>query len=402
MSHKRTSEVPSLQEALRQPLSFYLAAEAANDEVFSNVLVKILIDYKCGRLRQGFKRYKTCLLSCGLDPEVSLLVQKEKLNEQTAQLFVFELIFRITGLADHIDIEVEEYIEAMDLLGPDDRVLHGALYNILLPMTLRAGNHAVARQFAALAIDEYSAAKAPYLEGFVYLHLALVEIAQADFTAALKALDTAERLFGVVPNTAVEEAQVGIVRAWIGLERDCTAPSDEWLETTKAVALSGELWSETFLMLAVVLYRAAALTGSDRILEVHAELETVMRVRRMTALLPLMQILRGEYFTNAASDDAVSSPVQLDEFQLLLLQPSTTTLVINHGAETGDIRFNLDRLNATQHLWQAKHALNSRQFSMAADHMWPALDLIQTHGFLSLLNSELRSVEAFLAECRAR
>jgi DNA-binding CsgD family transcriptional regulator len=399
MNNQKTIEAMSFQDALRSPLVVYEAISVVESDTLCVNLIKILIDYKRGRLRQAYKRYKTVLASYGFDPNQDLVAQTALLDEKTVQLVVFELVFHMTNMTPDRTADINTYIDVLDLLGPDDRVLQGALYNILLTFALRDGTHAVATQFAALAIEEYRAGAAPYLEGFIHLHLALVHIAQANYVEAKKACATAYDLFCSVPETAGERAQVSVVTTWIDLEHRNVPPDPGLFDTVKSTMLAGELWSETILMLATVLFRSKILTAQDDLLEVHAELETVIRVRRMTSLLPAMQLLRDEFFATGAHARTSGNPVKLDDFQLLLLQPTMTTLVLN-GNEAA--LKHLPRLKVIQDLQHGQAALTKRQFSVAADHVWPALDLIEKHQMLGVLQAALPTIETFLAECRAR
>ena len=396
------TDIKSLQDALKQPLCAYEALATSTDSSLQTTLIKILIDYKSGRLRQAMSRYRLCLETQGFDTTVSILEQDHALNEASAPLLIFELIFTMTNVAHTSGVDTDAYIETLDFFRPDDRVFQGGIYNTLLASVIRDGKIVIAQQFAELALQEYRAANAPYLEAFIHLHLAFVHIYAANYPLALDALQDAQDCFSVVSGACGEITQVEMVRAWVNMEYLGTCPEQDCLLSCKKTMLSGELWSETFLVLATVLFRAGVKRDRDNTLATHAELETVMRIRRMTALLPAMQLLRAEYFEQPVTPDKVSTPLALDELQLLLLQPTPDTLLLNWGVDTARLAPDSLRLQATLGLLQGKLALKNRQFSQAAQAIWPALSIIEQQQMLGLLTASQEIVTDFLAECRAR
>ena len=383
------------------PISRYEALYGTLESALPEEMIKILIDHKCGRWRQAFNRYQTILEKFNFDTKISLTEQTNLLNEETAQLVLFELMFCMTNVVSSIHVDKSHYIEVLDHFSPADRVMHGALYNLLLSLSIREGAHSAARQFASMALYEYRAAKAPYLEGFIYVHLALLDIAEARYDAAYDNNEKALSLFQSVQDTAVELAQVYIIKAWLDYENKNILPEREELDAAKKSMLEGAFWGETFLMLASVLLRSKIAMGLDSVLEVHAELETVLRVRRMTNLLPAMQLMRDEYFALGSPSRINAVPADLDEFHLLLLLPNVTTLCLN-VANPNLVDFVLPRMRALSALERGQEALKNRQFPIAADHLWTALDLIDAHQMRGLLKAELATFETFLAECRAR
>ncbi|MEM6498793.1 MAG: hypothetical protein AAF709_19000, partial [Pseudomonadota bacterium] len=390
----------SLQDALRQPLAAYEDVAEHTDTSLTTVLVKVMIDYKRGRTRQAHARYVACIRELGLDPNQALLDQRVRLRDVHAQLFPLEMLFTITGIGLPPASTLEDYFDVLDLLGPDDRVLHGALYNIMLPLVLRRGDHAIARQLATLAIQEYEAGDAPYLIGYIHYHTAFIDIADGDYAAADASINEAETFFRKVPQTFNEIAHCDVAKAWLDLEHRNHSPDTDWLEQIKPMILSGELWTESFLTLAAVLFRTYLRTRQDKILEVHAELETAMRVRRMTALLPAMQLLRDEFFGLGDAVPPDRPATGLEPLHLLLLQPTIQSAALNEPLAAD--RSALPRLKVLQQIKTGHHAMQRRQFAQAAEHMWPAIQSIESHAFLGLLATERPKIEAFLAECRAR
>lgn len=399
MSDSRIRENFCFQEALKHPLATYEDAMNADATTMSQELVKVLIDHKRGRTRQAHKRYVMVLRNAGFDPTVPLLDQRRALREEHAELFPLELLFAMSHVEGPPIPRIEDYIDVLDLLGPDDRVLHGAIYNTLSPIALRRGQHAAARHFAVLSIKEYEAGNAPYLMGFAHFHIAMIDIADGNLAAAKASIAKAEGCFRCLSQTDSELAQCQMAAAWIDLEHDNIAPDVAWLNAVKTSMLMGELWAEPFLMLAAVLFRTLSRSGYDGVLEMHAELETAMRVRRMTSLLPAMQLLRDELLSVGGTPLDTTKTALLRPFHLLLLQPTVLSLDLNGSENTAQ---DLPRLAVLANLRQGYHALQRRQFAEAAKHMWLALQAMADHGYHGLIAQELHKIDLFLAECRTR
>lgn len=398
---------PILSAAMASPLSLYEHVITSSVAGLDTQLTKVLIDYKRGRQRQAQKRFQKIVEDLEFDYDQPLLYQATRLSEDTAPLLVFELLMELTTSVSRWNIEAEEYIECIGWFDPDAALFHGAVYNLLILMSVREKKLVAAKQFAELALTEYRRAAVPYLEGFIYLHQAFLSILEGHLAQATHQLDSAADRFQQIEGSVCEGAMVALTQAWIKAEVERIFPTTAWLNQQKNRLLHGEFWPETFLVLASLNFRAGIAEGDERVLEALSELEIVIRVRGISSILPAMQLLRTEYFVGNGTVHDTTNPFDIPEHLIVLLMPTPLTLRLNSVSETGRIEtkesdFLYLRTQLTQTMLDVDIALKSRQFNVAAQHLWPALDLIAKHDLQTLLGSCVPTVEAFLAQCRQR
>lgn len=393
----------TFRSALKSPLSAYAHAFDAPGTSLDETLVKTLIDYKMGRFRQAMKRYSNLLATLGLDPEIPLLKQRGAVTEDYAPLLIIEMLGHM-GYDTTLSPEAMwGYVDAISLFDPDDHVCHGAVYNMLLMIAFRRLDLSAAAEFAQLAIDAYRASGSDYLEGFIHLHLGFLHISTGDLSAASRAVDEAQRCFTLAGAPTCEMAMVTLVRWWVEAERTGLLPDPGALEDMQAPLMHGEFWPETLLVLATLLFRVGQAAQDDRVLQRHAALETVLRVRGMTDLLPAMQLLRDEFFHGAARNrGADAPPLGLDERHMVIVMPNTTSMQVNWGDAALDIPLKLARLRATQSLLAGEVALHQGRFDEAARHLLPTFEVIEAEGWTYLFTTARDTYDRFCAECRSR
>ncbi|MAM63207.1 MAG: hypothetical protein CMH11_17105 [Maritimibacter sp.] len=393
----------TFRSALKSPLSAYIRAFDAPGTSLDETLVKILIDYKMGRFRQAMKRFHNLLVAQDLDPEVPLLKQRDALTEDTAALLVIEMLAHM-GYDTTLSPEgMWGYVDAISLFDPDDHVCHGAVYNMLLMIAFRRLDLSAAAEFGQLAIDAYRASGSDYLEGFIHLHLGFLNISTGDLAAASRAMDEGHRCFAAAGAPVCEMAMVTVVRWWIDAEHTGALPDPAALVEMQDALVHGEFWPETLLVLATLLFRVGQAEQDERVLERHAALETLLRVRGMTDLLPAMQLLRDEFFhgANHAKPDG-ASPLRLDERHMVILMPNTTSLVVNWGADAPEVSLTLARLRATQSLLNGERAMQQGRFDEAARWLLPTFETIEAQGWTYLFTTARETFDRFCAECRVR
>ncbi|WP_281841368.1 LuxR C-terminal-related transcriptional regulator [Sinisalibacter aestuarii] len=388
---------------MKSPLPAYVDAFASPDTGFDATLVKIIIDYKTGRFRQAMKRYHTLVGALGLDPEVPLLKQQDKLTEEIAPLLIIEGLVHLGYDATLAPDALWAYVDAISLFHPDDHVCHGAVYNVLLMLAFRRLDLGSAAEFAQLAINAYRLSGSEYLEGFIHLHLGFLHISSGELDAARGAVGAAEHCFALAGGPVCEDAMVTVVRWWIEAERTGRLPDAPALERVQDALVHGEFWPETFLVLATLQFRVAQAARDDAVLERHAALETVLRVRGMTELLPAMQLLRDEFFYRLPRGGLTGpAPLGLSERHMILLMPNSTSLRVNWGEDAGDVPLKLARLRVTQALLRGEQALQENRFDEAARQLLPTFELIESQGWTYLFTTARDTYETFCAECRSR
>lgn len=393
----------TFRSALKSPLSAYIHAFDAPGTSQDETLVKILIDYKLGRFRQAMKRFQNLLAAQGLDPDVPLLKQQDTQTEDIAALLVIEMLAHM-GYDTTLSTETMwSYVDAISLFDPDDHVCQGAVYNMLLMIAFRRLDLSAAVEFGHLAIDAYRASGSDYLEGFIHLHLGFLNMSAGNLAAASHAMNEGHRCFAAAGAPVCEMAMVTVVRWWIDAERTGALPDPDALEEMQDALTHGEFWPETLLVLATLLFRVGQATSDDRVLERHAALETLLRVRGMTDLLPAMQLLRDEYFhgDNRAKRDA-SAPLRLEERHMVILMPNTTSLIVNWSEDAPDVSLTLARLRTTQGLLKGERAMQQSRFDEAARWLLPTFEAIETDGWTYLFSTARETFDRFCAECRAR
>lgn len=392
----------AFQRALETPLKAYEHLSEDSSEDLDVLKVKVLIDYKKGRLRQATARYEALLTHCGLSPRIALFEQKDKLTPSTAPFVIFELLFLMTGAEDAPRRPLDRYMDLIDCFDPDDRLYVGALYNTLLPIAMRNADFAAAEQVASLALTEFKAAKCDYLVAFIHLHRAIIQVARGDLATAPAHLERARSTFMLVPEAECELAMTDLTQAWVNFEKENRFPNHAWLLTQRDLLISGEFWAETFLILATLLFRTSVAKSDDMILETHSALETVLRARGLTSLLPAMQVLREEYFASVSTTPDAADCIALPEHQLIWLMPNPMTTRINwaDAKSAGTLRF--PRIRAAVQLMEGAQLLSGRQFDSASKCFWPALEDIETYGWAGLSHTARPEIDIFLAECKAR
>lgn len=399
---QQMSRAVTFREAMSQPPYLYVHIAAQDDWSLDTALTQILVDYKRGRIRQARLRFDDLLETSGLEKSVPLTNQTAALSTDLAPLLFFDLLFAAVNASTSPIQPVNAYLDAIDCFAPDDHVCVGAFYAALIPCSLRTGDFAQARQLTKLSLAEFDVAGQPYMSAFGHLHLAFIEMCTANLDAAIPELQQAREAFSTYSDVACEIAMVDLTQAWLFAEQLGTFPTREWLHEQKELLVAGEFWAEPFLILATLLFRSALIQGDDSILEVHSELETVLRARGLTTLLPAMTLLRREFFERAPNSKLDEDALALPASQLFWLMPTAKTLRLNGGVSKSLGAERFPRVNAALDVLKGGEAMAANNFEVATKHIWSAFDQIQAHSWIFLLKSSRREVDVFLAECRSR
>lgn len=392
---------PGFRDCLAMPPGRYahLLADVGSD--LDAQLAKTLHDYKAGRYQQASKRFVHLKSSQGFLADVPLIQQLGALSEAQAPMLIFELLFQLTGNDTTLEDSFWLYLDTISCFDPDDAIGHGALYNVLILFALRRSDSSMAERLCQLADEAYARCGSDYLRGFVHMHQALINVYEGRLDTALAAIGRAAGFFAATDRAECEQAMVEITRLWIVAEAAGTLPSFAELQPLKEQLIGGEFWPETYLVLAALELRASE---DDKLaLRYHGELESILRIRGMTQLLPVMQLMREDFVRRRAGDRSIlRDHPGVSERHVMLLLPDADTAITNWGAAIEQVPLAFDRTRAARALALGHRHLVAGQFKLAAPQMWTALDLIEAQGWTWLALRERETIALFCRECLVR
>jgi len=393
--------IPSFREALASPINAYRAVQYSTRDDMDTIHTKILLDYKCGRQHQAVKRFENLVAELGFVADVPLIEQPEKLDETTASLLIFELLFQFKNNKTLTRQQLWQYADSIAFFDPDDVACHGAIYNLLLVFFLRRGDLAAAHELAKMSLDAYQRCDSAYLQMFIHLHIAFIHFFAGELEDADAALDDAEHCLGRCGRQACESAMIEISRCWLRTERGARLPTLEELRPLSEQITEGEFWPEIFLVLAALQIRAALAEGLHALPDQHSAMEFTLRSRGMQPFLPAMQLLREEFQSGATVQTKGWHPLGLPERQLVLLLPTMRTWGLNF-AEDEAPPATMARLEAVEALHKAWVWRGRGRFDLAMEHLVPAMETIEARGFGFLQNNEAGFIADMARECRKR
>lgn len=392
---------PGFRDCLAMPPGRYahLLADVGPD--LDAQLAKTLQDYKAGRYQQAFKRFVHLKVAQGFAVDVPLIQHPAALSEAQAPMLIFELLFQLTSNDTTLEDSFWRYLDAVAWFDPDDAIGHGALYNVLILFALRRSDSSMAERLCQLADEAYARCASDYLRGFVHMHQALISVYEGRLGAAMAAIGRAAGFFGVTAQAECERAMVEITRLWIVAEAEGTLPSFAVLQPLKEQLIGGEFWPETYLVLAALELRASE---DDKLaLRYHGDLESILRIRGMTQLLPVMQLMREDFLRHRAGDRSIlRDHPGVSERHMLLLLPDADTAITNWGTALDQVPLAFDRTRAARSLALGRSQLAAGRFELAAPHMWAALDLIETQSWKWLARRERDAITQFCKQCLVR
>lgn len=393
---------PGFRACLAMPPARYRDLVFDDSAGLDAQLARILGDYKCGRHQQAMKRLTQAKTGQGFDPHLKLIHQLDRMTEVTAPLLIFELLFQLTTNEALPPDTLWRYLDTIACFDPDDAICHGAVYNTLILLALRRAEPQMAERLCHLADDAYARCGSAYLRGFVHLHLAFIHSARGEMARADAATRAARGFFAPIPEAVSERAMVEITALWIAADTTGELPPLAQLMPLRDTLAAGEFWPETFTVFAALLFRAAAAQDPSHAVQLHSDLEAVLRLRGMTTVLPAMQLLREEYRRRQGEPTGPVEPPGLDEGQVLLLLPDAETLVANWGAGLADTPLVFARSLAARDLALGSQALRSGRFDAAAPRILGAARTVQDLGLGWLARRSQPILDAFCKEALAR
>ena len=395
-------EAPDFRACLAMPPARYDALSLDLRPGLDGQMAKTLLDYKSGRQQQALKRFLLAKKDQGFDPGIKLIHQLDRVTEENAPLLIFELLFHLTANDVPQDEVMARYLDTISCFHPDDAICHGAIYNSLILVALRRSEPALAERLCIQADEAYRRCGSVYLQGFVQLHLAFLRLCMADPAGARAAVGRAGALFGAVAEAVSERAMVEITSLWIEAEATGDLPPLSRLAVLREVLAQGEFWPETFIVFASLMLHATAAEDPAHAMTSHSELEAILRLRGMTQVLPVMQLLREDYRRRLAGNPtAPADPPALAEELVLLILPDADTVLSNWGQAAG-LEMVFDRLVVARDLMRGRAALREGRFDQAAPPILAAARLIQARGLGWLARQSRAIFESFCREAQAR
>ncbi len=392
--------MPSFRQAMAAPVIADRAVEQSTDVDLDTTMTKILLDYKRGRQHQAAKRFRNLITHLGFDVDLPLIHQSEKLDEGTACLLIFELLFLINSRTTPTREQLWQYVDSVALFDPDDVICHGAIYNITLVFFFRDSDMAAAFQLAETAMKAYLRCNSDYLQFFVHLHIAHIHIYDGRLSDADSALDHAHARLQTCGAPVCENAMLEITRHWVRAEAGAALPDMQELCALGEQIIEGEFWPDIFLVLAALQLRTGLVDGRQDLAELHSANEFTLRNRSLQPMLPAMQLLREECLHNGKRHQR-QHPLNLPEHQLMLLLPTLETWRQNIGEEP-ECQPRLKRICALHEMHLAQLWRKRGRFDLTMEHFIPAMEIITTHGFSWLAASEADFITEIAHECRKR
>ena len=199
-----------------------------------------------------------------------------------------------------------------------DTLLLGLYYNAMMAMLVRIGNLEDARRAGQQAISCFREERHSYLEHFIHIHLADIDVIEGQLRRALRGLSAAERCLtqsGVTYGNEVEVIEV--IRLAVDYERGEFAKVRDQSLRLRESLLKGDSWSELFFQLARICilstYFSKGLLAAQHELELfHADYVRRHAGRATTVDVLLAMILRLEW----NPDESVQSLESLNDVDI--------------------------------------------------------------------------------------
>lgn len=144
-------------------------------------------------------------------------------------------------------------------------LLLGLYYNAMMAMSVRLGHLAEARVAGQQAISCYREASHVYLEHFIHIHLADLDVLEGRLHHAERGLTAAERCLVQAGVTYANERElIGVTRLAIAYERGDLERVRREADGLRTSLLNGDSWSELFYQLArIAILSAYFLEGRE-------------------------------------------------------------------------------------------------------------------------------------------
>ncbi len=171
--------------------------------------------------------------------------------EKTVLFDFYDLIVSI-HLGDVLDdTRLTHWIQLEQRLPLDEPLRDGLYYNSMLIILVRLNRLGEAQTMGRRALDRYRDAGHAYLEHFIHLHLADLNIVQGQLRTARRHVDTAEHLLRRDGRRFGNESDlIAILRLALDYETGRLAHIPDQADTLRARLVTGDSWAELFLQVA--------------------------------------------------------------------------------------------------------------------------------------------------------
>ena len=187
-------------------------------------------------------------------------------------------------------------------------LLQGLYYNAMMAMHVRLGRLEDARLAGQQAISCYREARHLYLEHFIHIHLADMDVLEGRLRQGLRGLSVAERCLAQSGRTYGNEAEViDIIRLAVAYERGDFDAVRARAADLRASLMNGDSWSELFFQLARIAVFSAYFTEGLQAALRELDLFQADYVRRHGGRATTIEVLAAmlyqlEWNPNAAED----------------------------------------------------------------------------------------------------
>lgn len=193
-----------------------------------------------------------------------------------------------------------------------DTLLLGLYYNVIMAMFVRIGKHADAKNAGQQAISCFREEGNSYLEHFIHIHLADLDVIEGQLIKAKRGISTAKRCLASSGLSYGNEVEViEIIELAISYERGDFKRVRENSTRLRESLLKGDSWSELFLQLTRIsvlsVYFTEGLQAAQQELEIFQADYVRRHAERATAIdILTAMICRLEWNTNEAENQLAS------------------------------------------------------------------------------------------------
>lgn len=170
-------------------------------------------------------------------------------------------IYRSGNVRQHIFTEASNLLARLEL---DNALLRGGIYNAVLELHIRAERFVEAEEAASRSLRHYERAGAPYLQFFIHLHRAVIQLRSGYPARAREHLVSAEKALDETPFDSPQDRRfLRVLNAAVAYERGEAEPMAEFSLSTFRDFTYGELWPS--------LAELALTHGGDALLMLHGK-----------------------------------------------------------------------------------------------------------------------------------
>lgn len=173
--------------------------------------------------------------------------------EKTDQFIVIELLLALHLGEEVSDRDLRRWRRLERTLPINEPLLLGLYYNAMMAMQVRMGYISAARIAGQQAISCYREAEHVYLEHFIYIHLADLDLIEGRLHRAQRGLATAEQCLAQSgTHYGNEQEVISVIRLAVDYERGELARVRARASELRNCLVRGDSWSELFFQLARV------------------------------------------------------------------------------------------------------------------------------------------------------